>query len=69
MNDADGHGRDFGHLRGAVTPCSSDDLEAVLGEWPNKQRREYALATDGRGEFLQGSEASLPSSKPMPVSF
>ena len=45
---------DFGHLRGAVTPCSGDDLEAVLGERPHKQGRENALGADGLGQFLQG---------------
>ena len=55
MNDADGHGRDFGHLRGAVTPCSSDDLEAILSERTNQQGREYALGTDGRCKFFQGN--------------
>jgi hypothetical protein len=44
----------FGHLRRAVTSCSSDDLEAVLGQWPHEQRRENALGTDRFCQFLQG---------------
>ena len=44
----------LGHLRGAVTPCSGDDLEAVLGERPHKQGRENALGADALGQFLQG---------------
>ena len=54
MDDADRHGRKIGHLRGAVTPCPGDDLEAVLGERPHQQRRENALGTDRLGQFLQG---------------
>ena len=53
IDDANGHGRDFGHLRGAVTPCSGDNLETVLGERPDKQGRENALGTDGFRQFLQ----------------
>jgi len=37
--DANGHGGDFGHLRGAVTPCAEDDLEAAFTGRPYKQGR------------------------------
>jgi hypothetical protein len=33
--DADGNSGGFGHLRGAVTPRSEDDLKALLGDWPH----------------------------------
>jgi hypothetical protein len=26
----------------------------MVGEWPDKQGRQYALAADGVGEFLEG---------------
>ena len=55
MDDADGHGGSLGHLRGTIAPCSCDDLEAVLGEWTDKQWRENALGTDTLGKFLQRS--------------
>jgi hypothetical protein len=47
-------GRDISHLRGAVTPCSGDDLEAVLGDRRHKQRRANALGANGLGQFPQG---------------
>jgi hypothetical protein len=46
MDDAHRNGDSFGHLRGAVTPRSGYDFKAVFSEWPNKQGRKYALATD-----------------------
>jgi hypothetical protein len=49
LDDADGHGVSFGHLRGAISPCSGYDFEAVLGEWPHQQRRENALGADALG--------------------
>ena len=52
--DADRDGRRFGNLRGAVTPCAEDDLEAALTGRPHQQGRENALAADGFGQFLQG---------------
>ena len=54
VDDADGHGCGLGHLRGAVTPRSGDDLEALLGEWPHKQGRKNPLGADAVGQFLQG---------------
>ena len=38
--DANGGGGDFGHLRGAVSPCAKDNLEAALTGRPHKQERE-----------------------------
>ena len=54
VDDADGHGRGFGHLRGAETPRSGDDLEARSRERPHQQGRENALGADAFGQFLQG---------------
>jgi hypothetical protein len=34
------------HLRGTIPPRSRDNLETVLGERPDKQGRENALATN-----------------------
>jgi hypothetical protein len=52
--DANGDGGDFGKLRGAVTPCAEDDLEATLTGRPHQQGRENALAADGCGQLVQG---------------
>jgi hypothetical protein len=53
MDDADRNGGNFGHLRGAVTPCSGDDLKPVLCERTHQQRRENALALNTLGQLLQ----------------
>jgi hypothetical protein len=47
--DTDGDSSGLGHLRGAVTPCTKNNLEAALTGRPHKQGRENALATDGFG--------------------
>jgi hypothetical protein len=49
--DAHRHGDGFGHLRGAIPPRTGHDLEAVFGEWPDKQGREHSLAANAGGEF------------------
>jgi hypothetical protein len=49
--DAHRYGDGFGHLRGAVTPRTGHDLEAVFREWPDKQRREHSLTANAGGEF------------------
>ena len=54
VDDADGNGCSLGHLRGAITPRSGDDLEALLGEGPNKQGRENSLGADALGKLLEG---------------
>jgi hypothetical protein len=46
VDDADGDGGCFGHLRGAVTPRSGYDLKGLPGGWPDKQGRQYALGAD-----------------------
>ena len=38
VDDADGHGRNFGYLRGAVAPCSGHDLKAAFIQRPHQQR-------------------------------
>jgi len=53
VDDADGHGRGVGHLRGAVTPRSGHDLEAALIQRPHKQGRKNALGADAFGQLLQ----------------
>ena len=35
IDDADGNGGDFGHLRGAVTPRSGHNLKAEFIQWPH----------------------------------
>jgi hypothetical protein len=39
----------------AVASCSGDNLEALVGKRPHKQRRENALAADTLGEFLKSN--------------
>ena len=46
MNDADRHGLGLGNERGAVAARSGNDLEAMVGDRPNEQGRQYALAAD-----------------------
>jgi hypothetical protein len=46
MNDADGDGFGLGQERGAVTPRSGNDLEAMVGNRPDEQGRQDALTAD-----------------------
>jgi hypothetical protein len=39
-NDADGDGIDLGHECGAVAARSGNDLEAMVGDWPDEQGRQ-----------------------------
>ena len=52
--DTNGDSGGFGHLRGAVTPRSEDDLKALFAHRPHKQGRKNALGADALGQFLQG---------------
>ena len=54
VDDANGHGCGFCHLRGAVTPRSCNDLEALLVQRSHKQGRENPLCADTVCQFLQG---------------
>jgi hypothetical protein len=52
MNDANGHGGGFGHLRGPIASCSGNDLEALLVRRSHKQGRKNALSTNALGKLL-----------------
>jgi len=45
-NDADGDGFGIGQERSAIPARSSNNLEAVFGDRPDEQGRQYALAAD-----------------------
>jgi hypothetical protein len=49
--DAHWHCGCFSHLGGAIPPRTGYDLEAVFGEWPDKQGREHSLAANAGAEF------------------
>jgi len=51
VDDANGNGCGLGDLSGAIASGSSDDLEALPGERPHKQGRQYALDSDGLGKL------------------
>ena len=52
--DTDRHGVYLGDMRRTIPPRPEDNLEALLGEGPNQQRRQYAMHLNGLRQFMQG---------------
>ncbi len=51
--DANGHGVYLGNMRRAIPPRPEDNLEALLCEGANQQRRQYPMHLNGLRQFMQ----------------